>query len=81
MLVSADALYMREILPLAAQSIQEAGGVALRAAKRLAGSLPSLGEVARSGVELTQAETAVRAGRVLVRTANELLGSLIDIVA
>jgi hypothetical protein len=72
---------MREILPLAAQSIQEAGGVAVRAARRVAGSLPGIGELARSSVELTQAETAVRAGRVLVKTAGELLGSLIDIIA
>ena len=72
---------MRDLFPIAAQSMQEAGQVASRAARRLAGSLPGLSTLAKSAVELTQAEVAVRAGRVLVRSATELFGSLIDMFA
>ena len=72
---------MRDLLPVAAQSMQEAGQAAARVARRLAGTLPGLNTLARSAVELTQAEAAVRAGRVLVRGASELFGSLIDIFA
>jgi hypothetical protein len=72
---------MNTIFSVAASSIEHAGRTVERIAKRAARSVPAVQNVVRDTVELTKSNVAVKAGAAVIRTASEVVGTIIDIFA
>jgi hypothetical protein len=77
----ADVLYMDIILSAAATGIGAASERLSRVAERVASSVPELRAVVRDTVEIAGVRVAARAGAAVVRTASEVLGSVVDLFA
>jgi len=72
---------MDAILSTAACGLDAAKDVMLRAAKTLRSSVPSVPETVKGMMDLTRANTLVKSGVAVVRTASEVLGTIVDLIA
>jgi len=72
---------MGDIFLSAVDSINNAGRTAARAAARIARSIPSVETLVKDTVELSRSHASVKAGISVVRTASEMLGTIVDLIA
>jgi hypothetical protein len=72
---------METLLSAAASSIDAAGRAFTRVAERVARTVPSVQSAVRDTMDQTTAKLSVKAGAVVIRTANELIGTIIDLFA
>ncbi len=70
-----------EILASASSTIEAAGQAAARVAERVAHVPSALKTIVRDTVELSSAEAATRAGAAVLRTARDMLGTIVDLFA
>jgi hypothetical protein len=70
-----------ELFSSAAISLESAGRAVAEVAHRVARGVPSLQSAVRDTVELTVASGVSRAGAAVIRTANEVLGTIVDLFA
>jgi formiminotetrahydrofolate cyclodeaminase len=70
-----------EILASAQSTIEAAGRTAARVATRVAQVPSALKTVVQDTVDLSTAQAATKAGVAVLRTAREMLGTIVDLFA
>ena len=72
---------MNSLFAVGADSIDMAGRSTAQVARRIARSLPTVPSLVQDTVELTRNHASLQAGAAVIRTANETVGRIVDLIA